>query len=299
MRVHPLLLLPVAVLSLLAGAGAAAGVPVPPACDDDADCPPVDDAISTRIIGGKDATFAPWQVSIGYAGSLIRQGGNSPDWQRQHMCGGALIAPDWVVTAAHCMEIDQKAQLIPPNLLVRFGSLRLDSPALQSIAIKRLIVHPDYQRNLVQNDIALVQLAKPVRLVAGSVAIIALPASQPRQGAPVTLTGWGTTSSTSYSIPAALQFVPLTIAANSQCLDAGFKSVTDTDLCAVGSGVSQCSGDSGGPLVWTADIDGRDTPTLIGVVSRSRAGCPVDKPALYTRIGSFVPWITTSMANNK
>ena len=74
-------------------------------------------------------------------------------WELRHVCGGSLIAKDWIVTAAHCFDYSAKAELYG----VRIDVGNISQMETKPIAIKQLILHPDYQSKVYLNDIALIQ----------------------------------------------------------------------------------------------------------------------------------------------
>ena len=91
-----------------------------------------------RIVGGKpvdDKVTYPWMTAL-----CTREALSSPlDTQ---FCGGSLIAPNWVLTAAHCVFGNDD----PMHLCVVLGLLKLDEPPKEKINVEKVIIHPKYDR---------------------------------------------------------------------------------------------------------------------------------------------------------
>ncbi|XP_008193161.1 chymotrypsin-like proteinase 5B precursor isoform X1 [Tribolium castaneum] len=230
-----------------------------------------------RVVGGSTAKPGQFPFIIS-----LRAGGNS------HICGGSIIAKDWVVTAAHCVAGGQ-----PPAYTVVAGSNQLDSPNATRIAVQKIIVHPDWNPSLITNDVALLKLATPIR-ESEFIQIISLESQNVDAVRNCTLIGWGRTSYPG-SIPNDLQFLDLVSLPFTECKDrwASINPVYPTEICTfTKSGEGACHGDSGGPLI----DETKKNPVLIALVSWG-SPCARGMPDVYTRVSSFYQWITKTITN--
>jgi len=110
-------------------------------------------------------------------------------------------------------------------------------------------------------------------------------------GESVRVSGWGTTSDSSSSISQTLNYVDLTVITNTQCANVYGSIITPTKICtATTGGQSPCSGDSGGALTY---MESDDIRTQVGIVSfGASAGCELGYPAGFTRVNSYLSWIS-------
>lgn len=231
-----------------------------------------------RIVNGQetDVNEWPWQAAI-----------------RNHQlkslfCGGVLIAEQWVVTAAHC------AVQYPQELLeVTLGDHNRDTTKTTQYTVKssveQLIVHPKYDVNTVDNDIALLKLSETVEYSNG-VQPVCLPCSATPaalQGQNGTVTGWGTTSSGGDTSDV-LQEVELPLLSTTECQSYLGDTVTNNMMCTYLHGKDACQGDSGGPLVW----EGQEAQyQLIGIVSWGYGCAGKDIPGVYAKVSNYIAWI--------
>lgn len=233
-----------------------------------------------RIVGGNATNVAkyPWQVQLEIetiAGTFI--------------CGGSLITPRIVLTAAHC-RYDEEGNAEPAVILAWTGRTNLESGGLATLATATQAA-PGYNpvANFPQsnrNDAALVLLATPVSApliqLAGPTELALWSPNRT-----TFVTGWGDTSEGGDLSPV-LKEAAVPIVADSTCAEPAHYGVTfdpATMVCAgpLAGGTDSCQGDSGGPL--QSPIDGGGF-RLVGVVSWGEGCAQPNKPGVYSRIGA-------------
>jgi len=262
--------------------------------------------VNLRITFGdvaKEGEF-PWLAALFY----VNKWGDSIN-----LCGGALISPRHVVTAAHCLAGQSNFKLGS----VRLGQADLSGPGGRQINISKITPHPRYISDPVAKfDIAVLELVESVEFT-DKIRPICLP-EEPKELAGATadllteqdsiVAGWGRTESAWSS--QSLRYTHLTTLSNPHCsilyqralaegrlgpLD--MFDILDTQLCALGEEKSDsCSGDSGGPI-FAENEEGRTF--LIGVVSFGTVSCDSSLPGVYTRVSSFTPWIHNIIDNHR
>lgn len=219
------------------------------------------------IVNGRNAPKGawPWQISLGG-------------------CGGTLISPQWVLSAAHCGKP-----------LTAYAGLHNRSNTAE--AQRRSIVahhrHPLYGRPTGEsNDLLLLKLDTPFNIGATlRTATACVPRSPVQVGAKCWISGWGTLQAGGSS-PQILQEASVVIKSNTDCKRSyGSTAITDDMVCANGSNngkiTDACQGDSGGPLVCEAG--GRWF--VQGATSWGR-GCADPKyPGVWARTTLSLDWI--------
>lgn len=206
----------------------------------------------SRIINGKPASTAtyPWMASIFILGGKDSDNGGG--------CGGSLIAPNWVLTAAHCF-LNEAGNAVADNpaslTTVTLNSdniVNLDANATERAA-KRVVIHPNYQpdsatsTNINDYDMALIELEASVNITPVKLYNGALPAHLP-----TIVAGWGATVGDGTAASDTLLQTQLVSVTTTACEAAHEGLITSNMFCAGSFADTDtsdtCQGDSGGPL---------------------------------------------------
>ncbi|MDQ3232900.1 MAG: serine protease, partial [Pseudobdellovibrionaceae bacterium] len=205
-------------------------------------------------------------------------------------CGGAFIAPNVVVTAAHCVEDAFSAHFVIQDVT------RTDEmdPALAR-KVNSIAIHPGYDERA-GNDIALLFLEPTMQDV--PVIEINRSGAVPVARQPFRVIGFGNRTSLGGIDDPAMYEVDVPYIAMEACRslsDDYYATIGDGFLCGgvLGKGgKDSCQGDSGGPA-FTMDAEGR--ATLVGVVSQGPGCAQPDSPGLYSLISHYASWIDESI----
>lgn len=273
--------------------------------------PALGETDTEMIVGGEPAAQGkyPWQVRL---------------YERMDddvgFCGGSIIAPQWVLTAAHCL-VDTD------SVVVGFGDV--DRTKTTKIPSEKIIVNPAYLDGK-KADLGLIKLSKPIPdAPTVPLADSATAQSVLHPGEKVTVTGWGAIwdfqafndamdvmsgrrsvserkllNNEELQAPRRLHEVDIEVIDPKECkavydsLQVSAFTVGDTEICATSpsGGKDSCFGDSGGPLVAPAKND--RGYVQVGIVSWGpQCGNPLF-PGVYTRVSSFSDWIKNTMDAN-
>lgn len=250
------------------------------------------DIDSPTIIGGKESPAGKWPFVVAVEFKT--------DGVYAQECGGSLIAKTWVLTAAHCIANDAGRQVrFPSNTRIMIGSNDLTKGGRRIQAVK-VIKHPNYNPTTMNNDVALIKLAKPVNDItpAAYVSAPTTEATYAAVGKPAYVVGWGDTDPSSRDVyPNKMRELVVPILSRSVCNgpNAYDGDVTTRMICAgyMKGGKDSCQGDSGGPLIVK---NAAGTFRLqVGVVSFG-TGCAVRNfPGVYARLAVIGPWVTQTI----
>lgn len=247
-----------------------------------------------RIVHGEDSDQCVWRWQVSLSSTSDGQ-----------FCGGTLISPEWVLTAAHCVW-GVRSTCEVQNLRIGAGAWhrREQIPGDRKVAVQRRVVkiftHPLYQNNVAHDyDFALMKLDKPVP-INHCIGVACLPRDLDTPGANCNITGWGTLNS-SGPTPDLLQEAPVSLLSNEVCEQNYTETIAGSMLCARGhsrTGITDtCQGDSGGPLVCQEKVKGMRGKRFVlrGVTSWGQ-GCAYEGfPGVYGRVVTVLSWINDAM----
>jgi trypsin len=222
-------------------------------------------ASADEIVGGTPVASGayPWMVSLGSNG--------------RHFCGGSLIAPDVVMTAAHCIS--------GRTITARIKGGVLTSNGVENIAVKAQIKHPNYSSGTSDFDVAILLLSR-----SSSIPPVAIDASANTwAGTSSRVIGWGTTSSGGGSPTNILQ-VDVPVRTNEECNRVSYPGQITPQMVCAGvpqGGIDSCQGDSGGPQF--VQVGGK--PVVMGVVSWGYGCASPNKFGVYARVNSMLSFI--------
>ncbi|XP_055550981.1 trypsin 3A1-like [Wyeomyia smithii] len=224
----------------------------------------------SRIIGGKLDTIEnnPWLISI----AVEEFGG--------HFCGGSLITPSWVLTAAHCLvEVTDTR-----SLLLRAGSDHKNYGG-EIRKVRQKITHPDFQRYYPMDyDYGLMETRRPF-VLGPKIAIIQLAGIDDslRINQDCKIAGWGVTNNPA-QIHRPLKSAIVKVGKLEDCRAKYVPDIiTNNMVCAGGNGNDACQGDSGGPII----CGGKQ----FGVVSWGRQCGVIDYYVIYASVTVIRRWI--------
>ncbi|CAF0969691.1 unnamed protein product [Rotaria sordida] len=250
-----------------------------------------------KIVGGEPAVDASW----GWAVSLQRSG--------RHFCGGSIISPLHIITAAHCVTDPDD---IIRNTKVVAAIDKLTQSTLSTAQVRSIVSvfsHPEYDSGSNANDIAVLRLDQPLNIsYEGGTARLCIPRvvpmnmsnNYPVSDSSLVAIGWGKLASEDTSIPSNLHLQQVTLYA----MSADHQMCKDTinypqiQFCAavIGGGKDTCQGDSGGPLMH---FESKTRQWVLAGVTSYGIGCGLPNFAgVYTRASVYGDWLRLIVNDN-
>ncbi|CAH3155316.1 unnamed protein product [Porites lobata] len=262
-----------------------------------------------RIVRGNKATSGvwPWQINI--------------YWDGAHVCKGALIDKEWVITAAHCFYSKTWRPVVRPasRYTIKAGGHHLGdrktSPE-QLIEATKIFIHDNYKRRNHENDIALVKLNRKVKL-GKYVSPVCLPEKDKDLAIPGKhgyVAGWGEKQthmkqerkssgrqSRKKSRSRVTLHIALSILSKKVCINSTKQAFNSSLMFCAGegekSGQQPCRGDGGGPFLRDR-YDSRSRRyrwTVTGLVSWGEGCGTKGRYNFFTRVEPYFDWITETM----
>jgi trypsin len=219
------------------------------------------DGPGTLIVGGLPAANGRYPYMVNLNGAF-----------GDNYCGGTLIAPTVVLSAAHCMGASEVT-------IGRFNIATDGSNTYDRIPVAQEVRHPFYNSGTMENDIMLIRLTR-----ASSKPTVAINWSgSANVNQMLTVMGWGTLSEGGNQ-PDQIRYVDVPYVSNSACNYEYSGGISDDMMCAGfdQGGKDACQGDSGGPLIISGGVASKDVQ--VGVVSWGDGCGKPTYPGVYSRI---------------
>jgi secreted trypsin-like serine protease len=176
---------------------------------------------TSRIVGGNEAFVRQFPFA---AAIYVRKDDGT------YFCGGTLINNQWVLTSAHCVQN-------AVSFTIQLGSNTLQGNDTNRIVLStnEYVLNPDFNPEILQNDIGLVKFRMPVEYTDYVTQIYAMPTFSLQNGATAVAIGWGQTSDEESSLSNELRYADLTTVSNAECQQIYGNQITNNMVCVSGN----------------------------------------------------------------
>ena len=232
---------------------------------------------NNRVVGGYEVAEGSYPAQ---AAILFKNTDSIYDAQ---FCGGTFIAPNWVVTAAHCVDGVSKSAIDVGFGLTTLPEYNVPENRADVVEIQ---IHPNYVHYMDGNDIALLKVAFKKNKSSSYINYAGKNSAELyTPGNTAIALGWGTLGEYSER-PQKLNAVGVKIISDQICKSGYDYLVGESMVCAgdmKNGGIDTCQGDSGGPLL----VNG----VLIGLTSFGDGCARPGKPGVYTEVRNYASYI--------
>ncbi|EFX79667.1 hypothetical protein DAPPUDRAFT_225026 [Daphnia pulex] len=265
------------------------------ACGKGPDAPPQRKTPDVGIVGGSDAVKNSWPFIVG-----LRMVG-----QRFVICGGSIISPTRILTAAHCVNGMSAYEILTMTVSLGmhnqggFPDPEPSNDAQMTRRVTRVVYHTNYNDKTKHNDVAVLTVDPPI-VYSAAISPVCLPplnnAADQFVGKDAAIMGWGKLVAGG-DRPNVLKQATVQIIPNEDCnAQYGAGTIFRQQFCASAPGKDTCQGDSGGPIAVQAEA-GSTAWTQVGITSWGQGCANPDFAGVYASVAFFRNWIDTYMKN--
>jgi secreted trypsin-like serine protease len=243
----------------------------------------------SSIVGGMPAEPGsfPWLAAVFHEGP-----------GEAFECSGTVIAPNVILTAAHCVEdVATGRRFSASGYAVVTGNVDWTRTPRQILGVSLTVVYPGFKRSDASGDAALLVLATPTSAPPLALASRAIDGARLAAGRYAVMAGWGETFAGGPA-PSELQWARTSVQSAGFCRRHTRTFVASEEICTLDTPAQQtdaCFGDSGGPLLGA--LPGSGEFVELGVASHLYTDCLASSPAVYTRADLIRAWVDDWIAS--